>query len=70
MCGYGMQQSDADAEVFTVGCLEKIVSWAKNNLILVAGLTGALLLLEVTASPAGERHKGTVKEWLQRSRSG
>ncbi|XP_016897756.1 tetraspanin-33 [Cynoglossus semilaevis] len=47
MCGYGMQQSDADAEVFTVGCLEKIVSWAKNNLILVAGLTGALLLLEV-----------------------
>uniref|UniRef100_A0A3B5ASC3 Tetraspanin n=1 Tax=Stegastes partitus TaxID=144197 RepID=A0A3B5ASC3_9TELE len=50
MCGYGMQQqeeSSASQDVFTIGCLEKIVSWAKNNLLLVAGLTGGLLLLEV-----------------------
>ncbi|KAG7513939.1 tetraspanin-33-like [Solea senegalensis] len=50
MCGYGMQQQDqslAALDVFTVGCLERIVSWAKNNLLLVAGLTAGLLLLEV-----------------------
>ncbi|XP_044218178.1 tetraspanin-33 [Thunnus albacares] len=50
MCGYGMQQlkdSSAGHDVFTVGCLEKIVSWAKNNLLLVAGLTAGLLLLEI-----------------------
>uniref|UniRef100_A0A3Q3WW30 Tetraspanin n=1 Tax=Mola mola TaxID=94237 RepID=A0A3Q3WW30_MOLML len=49
MCGYGMQQLDgpsARQDVFTIGCLEKIVSWAKNNLLLVAGLTVGLLLLE------------------------
>lgn len=50
MCGYGMQQLGEHAaaqDVFTIGCLEKIVWWAKNNLLLVAGLTGGLLLLEV-----------------------
>ncbi|AWP10490.1 putative tetraspanin-33-like [Scophthalmus maximus] len=50
MCGYGMQQLDerpAAQDVFIVGCLEKTVRWAKNNLLLVAGLTGGLLLLEV-----------------------
>ena len=51
MCGYGMQQMDeslAGDTIFTIGCLEKIIWWAKNNLLLVAGLTGGLLLLEVT----------------------
>ncbi|XP_036971776.1 tetraspanin-33 [Acanthopagrus latus] len=50
MCGYGMQQLEersARQDVFTIGCLEKIASWAKNNLLLVAGLTAGLLLLEV-----------------------
>uniref|UniRef100_A0A3Q3G7V7 Tetraspanin n=1 Tax=Labrus bergylta TaxID=56723 RepID=A0A3Q3G7V7_9LABR len=50
MCGYGVQQLDwssAAEEVFTVGCLEKIASWTKNNLLLVAALTGGLLLLEL-----------------------
>lgn len=50
MCGYGTQQLDefsAQDEVFTVGCLEKTILWAKNNLLLVAGLTAGLLLLEV-----------------------
>nr|XP_046247348.1 tetraspanin-33 isoform X2 [Scatophagus argus] len=50
MCGYGMQQAGkrlAGQDVFTVGCLEKIVWWAKNNLLLVAALTAGLLLLEV-----------------------
>ncbi|XP_040896372.1 tetraspanin-33 [Toxotes jaculatrix] len=50
MCGYGMQQLQerlAAQDIFTIGCLEKIVWWAKNNLLLVAGLTGGLLLLEV-----------------------
>ncbi|XP_070687717.1 tetraspanin-33 [Pempheris klunzingeri] len=50
MCGYGMQQLEepsAGQDVFTVGCLEKIVRWTKHNLLLVAGLTAGLLLLEV-----------------------
>ncbi|XP_075997596.1 tetraspanin-33 [Genypterus blacodes] len=50
MCGYGMQEAEgtsAALDVFTVGCLEKIVRWAKHNLLLVAGLTGGLLLLEL-----------------------
>ncbi|XP_047443950.1 tetraspanin-33 isoform X2 [Mugil cephalus] len=50
MCGYGAQtQDEASAAqlVFTVGCLERIVWWAKNNLLLVAGLTAGLLLLEI-----------------------
>ncbi|KAM6939436.1 tetraspanin-33 [Lycodopsis pacificus] len=50
MCGYGMQQLEertAGLNVFTIGCLEKVVWWAKNNLLLVAGLTAGLLLLEV-----------------------
>lgn len=51
MCGYGMQQlgeSLTRQNIFTIGCLEKIIWWAKNNLLLVAGLSGGLLLLEVT----------------------
>ncbi|KAF3690524.1 Tetraspanin-33 [Channa argus] len=50
MCGYGKQRGDerlARQRVFTVGCLEKIVWWAKNNLLLVGGLTCGLLVLEV-----------------------
>ncbi|CAJ1059592.1 tetraspanin-33 [Xyrichtys novacula] len=50
MCGYGvhlLEESSAAEEVFTIGCSDKIVWWAKNNLLLVAGLTAGLLLLEV-----------------------
>lgn len=50
MCGYGMQTVDefsAQAEVFTAGCLQKTVLWAKNHLLLVTGLSAGLLLLEV-----------------------
>ncbi|CAL8310245.1 unnamed protein product [Lota lota] len=50
MCGYGMQQfevSSAQEEVFTTGCLEKIIWWSKQNLLLVGGLAGAMLLVEV-----------------------
>lgn len=53
MCGYGMQplqESMAGLSVFTMGCLEKIVWWAKHNLLLVAGLTAGLLLLEVNTA--------------------
>ncbi|KAM9365731.1 tetraspanin-33 [Pholidichthys leucotaenia] len=50
MCGYGMQQLEknlASLDVFVTGCLDKIVWWAKNNLLLVACLTGGLLFLEI-----------------------
>ncbi|XP_029943111.1 tetraspanin-33 [Salarias fasciatus] len=64
MCGYGMQDQDPDRDrdqdrdrdrdwdrdqqIFTVGCLEQIRTWTRNNLLLVAGLTLAMLLLEVS----------------------
>lgn len=60
MCGYGMQQLEeklARQDIFTIGCLDKIVWWAKHNLLLVAGLTAGLLLLEVTL----------VSVWLQKN---
>lgn len=60
MCGYGMQQLEeklARQDIFTIGCLDKIVWWAKHNLLLVAGLTAGLLLLEVTL----------VNVWLQKT---
>ncbi|XP_027867757.1 tetraspanin-33 isoform X2 [Xiphophorus couchianus] len=50
MCGYGMQQQQEAAarqHIFTAGCLQRIVLWAQKNLLLVAGLTAGLLLLEV-----------------------
>ncbi|XP_014878887.1 tetraspanin-33 isoform X3 [Poecilia latipinna] len=50
MCGYGMQQQQEAAarqHIFTPGCLQRIVLWAQKNLLLVAGLTAGLLLLEV-----------------------
>lgn len=53
MCGYGQQQVDerlARQKIFTVGCLEKIVWWVKANLLLVGGLAGGLLLLEVMSA--------------------
>lgn len=51
MCGFGMQSLDKGAaaqDIFTVGCLEKIVRWTRTNMALVGGLTVGLLLLEVT----------------------
>ncbi|CAL8251871.1 unnamed protein product [Merluccius merluccius] len=57
MCGYGMQQeelSSAQEEVFTTGCLEKILWWSKQNLFLVGGLAGALLLVEDSEGGAAE----------------
>lgn len=42
-----LEERSAAQDVFTIGCLERIMSWAKNNLLLVAGLSGGLLLLEV-----------------------
>ncbi|KAI4828662.1 hypothetical protein KUCAC02_022741 [Chaenocephalus aceratus] len=50
MCGYGVQQleeSSAGQDVFTIGCLQGIALWTKTNLLLVAGLTSGLRLLEV-----------------------
>ncbi|TWW58377.1 Tetraspanin-33 [Takifugu flavidus] len=50
MCGFGMQSLDTGAaarDIFTAGCLEKIVGWTRTNMVLVGGLTAGLLLLEV-----------------------
>ncbi|KAM4739852.1 tetraspanin-33 isoform 2-T2 [Anableps anableps] len=65
MCGYGMQQEQegsAREHIFTTGCLEKIIMWAQNNLLLVAGLTGGLLLLEVCMMGLA----GTQMAWVQK----
>ncbi|XP_003977565.2 tetraspanin-33 isoform X1 [Takifugu rubripes] len=50
MCGFGMQSLDtgtAARDIFTAGCLEKIMGWTRTNMVLVGGLTAGLLLLEV-----------------------
>ncbi|CAN9500843.1 unnamed protein product [Ophioblennius macclurei] len=64
MCGYGMQNQDQDQnqdredqnenpdqnldQIFTVGCMDQISWWTKKNLMLVGGLTLAMLMLEVS----------------------
>uniref|UniRef100_A0A3B4A651 Tetraspanin n=1 Tax=Periophthalmus magnuspinnatus TaxID=409849 RepID=A0A3B4A651_9GOBI len=56
MCGYGVQtldDSSAQDEVFTVGCLQRTVLWAQTHLLLVAGLSAGLLLLEVRGRGQG-----------------
>ncbi|XP_038153213.1 tetraspanin-33 [Cyprinodon tularosa] len=65
MCGYGMQQEEegpAKADIFTDGCLDKIIMWAINNLRLVAGLTVGLLLLEVCMMTLA----GAQVAWIQK----
>ncbi|XP_063350804.1 tetraspanin-33 [Pelmatolapia mariae] len=69
MCGYGMQQLAeklARQDIFTIGCLDKIVWWAKHNLLLVAGLTAGLLLLEVCMIALAAVQICWIKNVLQR----
>ncbi|KAG7277557.1 hypothetical protein CRUP_030719 [Coryphaenoides rupestris] len=55
-----MEESSAKEEVYIAGCLEKIIRWCKQNLVLVGGLAGALLLVEIYATTH-------VEEGLSRS---
>lgn len=51
MCGYGGQRLDeslANQLLWTSGCLQELLNWSGKNLLLLGGLLGALLLLEVT----------------------
>ncbi|KAM4628574.1 tetraspanin-33 [Polymixia lowei] len=71
MCGYGMQemrQSSAGEDIFTVGCLEKIIWWTKHNLFLVAGLTAGLLLLEVCMISLAAAQISRIKKVQQQKR--
>ncbi|XP_015220733.1 tetraspanin-33 isoform X3 [Lepisosteus oculatus] len=50
MCGYGVQSLDAESvkeHIYADGCLDKIVTWGKQNLLLIGGLTIGLLGLEI-----------------------
>ncbi|XP_065097945.1 tetraspanin-33 [Paramisgurnus dabryanus] len=50
MCGYGtqkMKQNPASRIIYTIGCLDKIVWWGKQNLLLVGGMTLVLFFLEI-----------------------
>ncbi|XP_062412133.1 tetraspanin-33 isoform X2 [Sardina pilchardus] len=50
MCGYetqSMEEMEAVQDIFIIGCLDKIVRWGKNNLLLAGGITVGLLCLEV-----------------------
>ncbi|XP_071379908.1 tetraspanin-33 [Centroberyx affinis] len=72
MCGYGVQQLEQGAarqDVFTVGCLEEIVWWSKHNLLLVAGLTAGLLLLEVCMIGLAAAQISRIKK-VQQQRKG
>uniref|UniRef100_A0A3B1K0B7 Tetraspanin-33 n=1 Tax=Astyanax mexicanus TaxID=7994 RepID=A0A3B1K0B7_ASTMX len=49
MCGYETQrdESSPSERIYTKGCLEKIVLWGKQNLLLVGGMSVSLLCLEI-----------------------
>jgi len=50
MCGYEtqkMKKSVASRLIYTTGCLDEIVWWGKQNLLLVGVMTLILLFLEV-----------------------
>ncbi|KAM9762066.1 tetraspanin-33 [Menidia menidia] len=71
MCGYGVQlqgENLAQENIFTTGCLESIIRWAKNNLLLVAGLTGGLLLLEVCMMSLAAAQVSWIKKVEQRKK--
>ncbi len=51
MCGYEtqkMKKSVVSRLIYTIGCLDEIVWWGKQNLLLVGGMTLALLCIEVS----------------------
>uniref|UniRef100_A0A8C2AM82 Tetraspanin n=1 Tax=Cyprinus carpio TaxID=7962 RepID=A0A8C2AM82_CYPCA len=50
MCGYEtqkMKKGVVSRLIYTTGCLDEIVWWGKQNLLLVGGMTLALLCIEI-----------------------
>ncbi|XP_041072189.1 tetraspanin-33 isoform X3 [Carcharodon carcharias] len=50
MCGYetqSMKSSTAKKQIYTGGCMDKVITWGQQNLFLIGGLGLGLLLLEV-----------------------
>ncbi|KAK2874011.1 hypothetical protein QQF64_004065 [Cirrhinus molitorella] len=50
MCGYEtqkMKKSVVTRLIYTTGCLDEMVWWGKQNLLLVGGMTLALLCIEI-----------------------
>lgn len=50
MCGYetlGIEESLIKGRIYINGCLNKIVLWGKQNLMLVGGISISLLFIEV-----------------------
>ncbi|XP_053311999.1 tetraspanin-33-like [Spea bombifrons] len=50
MCGYETQnlmQWDAGDRIYVEGCLNKIVSWGRGNLLLLGGVAMGLIVLEI-----------------------
>ncbi|MGH0163082.1 UNVERIFIED_CONTAM: hypothetical protein FKN15_073817 [Acipenser sinensis] len=49
MCGYGMQSLNAwsiEDKIHLNGCLKKIGTWGRQNLLIIGGITTGLCLLE------------------------
>uniref|UniRef100_A0A8B9HGF9 Tetraspanin 33a n=1 Tax=Astyanax mexicanus TaxID=7994 RepID=A0A8B9HGF9_ASTMX len=47
MCGHGMQELDhnqADAFIYTNGCIDKLVNWIHSNLFLLGGIALGLAI--------------------------
>uniref|UniRef100_A0A8C5QIP5 Tetraspanin-33 n=1 Tax=Leptobrachium leishanense TaxID=445787 RepID=A0A8C5QIP5_9ANUR len=50
MCGYetqNLKQWEAEDRIFVDGCLDKIVSWGRANLLFLGGLAMGLIVLEL-----------------------
>lgn len=51
MCGQGMQELDylkAGNDIYTNGCIDKIVNWIHSNLFILGGIAMGLAIPQVT----------------------
>lgn len=64
MCGYETQKkhSSPSERIYINGCLEKMVQWGKQNLLLVGGMSVSLLCLEICMIALAAVHLGQIQK--------
>ncbi|XP_076880887.1 tetraspanin-33 [Brachyhypopomus gauderio] len=73
MCGYESQRKEESSikkQIYTHGCLDKIVLWGEQNLLLLGGFSTSLLCLEIcmiTLAAAQIGQIQTVQEKMKKA---
>ncbi|KAJ8408418.1 hypothetical protein AAFF_G00258320 [Aldrovandia affinis] len=70
MCGYESQtleEPSAAKIIYTTGCLDKIVWWGKQNLLIVGGMTVGLLGLEIIMSCLAAAQMSEIRKQQRKS---